>query len=292
MVRRRHRNHSRPYGVRRRIFLLPLRLHQLDLLPRPGRQPRRRLHLQLARQPVGRRSQGEFRLRGLCQGGCLRFERRLSRHDAQSALRPAFPGESQGAIFPAEIAWTPKFNGLAGSYQLGGWWSSDGAPNVATSINGEPILVSGLPGVPGHGRYGFSTVLQQQVALAPDNPDKKNNGLNVFLLASYADRRTSTTDYQIFGGIVQYGLGPWRPRDGYGIAVGTTHVNPNIANGQTVANTLGRRSRLCAAQRIRNGSLVWVADDALAEFETRRAIRGLSGRLYSPDQPQCVCVGR
>ena len=30
------------------------------------------------------------------------------------ASLPAFPGESQGAIFPAEIAWTPKFNGLAG----------------------------------------------------------------------------------------------------------------------------------------------------------------------------------
>jgi porin len=155
------------------------------------------------------------------------------------ALWPTFPDDSQGAIVPAEIAWTPKFGGLAGSYQFGGWWSNDTAPNVATSINGEPILVSGLPGIPGRGRYGFSTVLQQQLARAPDNPDPKNNGLNVFFLASYADRRTSATDYQIFGGIVQYGLGPWRPRDGYGIAVGTTHVNPNIANGQILANALG-----------------------------------------------------
>jgi porin len=155
------------------------------------------------------------------------------------ALWPTFPDDSQGAIVPAEIAWTPKFGGLAGSYQFGGWWSNDTAANVATSINGEPILVSGLPGIPGRGRYGFSTVLQQQLARAPDNPDPKNNGLNVFLLASYADRRTSTTDYQIFGGIVQYGLGPWRPKDGYGIAVGTTHVNPYIANAQILANALG-----------------------------------------------------
>jgi porin len=155
------------------------------------------------------------------------------------ALWPTFPDDSQGTIVPAEIAWTPKFGGLAGSYQFGGWWSNDTAANVATSISGEPILVSGLPGIPGRGRYGFSTVLQQQLARAPDNPDPKNNGLNVFLLASYADRRTSTTDYQIFGGIVQYGLGSWRPRDGYGIAVGTTHVNPNIANGQILANALG-----------------------------------------------------
>jgi porin len=155
------------------------------------------------------------------------------------ALWPAFPDDSQGVILPAEVAWTPKFNGLSGSYQIGGWWNNSAAPNVATSIDGEPTLVSGLQGVPGHGRYGFSTVLQQQLTREATNPDQKNNGLNVFLLASYADRRTSTTDYQIFGGIVQYGLGPWRPRDGYGIAVGTTHVNPNIADGQILANALG-----------------------------------------------------
>ncbi|HEY1865131.1 MAG TPA: carbohydrate porin [Roseiarcus sp.] len=154
------------------------------------------------------------------------------------ASLPAFPGESQGAIFPAEVAWTPKFGALQGSYQFGGWWSSDAAANVATSINGEPILVSGLPGIPGHGRYGFSTVLQQQLTHDPANTDPKN-GLNAFFLATYADRRTSMLDYQIFWGLVQYGLGPWRPKDGYGIAVGTTHVNPNIANGQILANALG-----------------------------------------------------
>ena len=154
------------------------------------------------------------------------------------ALWPAMPDDSQGVIVPAEIAWTPKFGALAGSYQFGGWWNSDAAANVATSINGEPILVSGLPGIPGHGRYGFSTVLQQQLTHDPADADPKD-GLHAFVLATYADRRTSTLDYQIFGGIVQYGLGTWRPRDGYGIAVGTTHVNPNIANGQILANALG-----------------------------------------------------
>ena len=154
------------------------------------------------------------------------------------ALWPTFPDESQGVIVPAEIAWTPKFGALQGSYQIGGWWSSDAAANVATSINGEPILVSGLPGLPGHGRYGFSTVLQQQLTHDSTNADPKN-GLNAFVLATYADRRTSTLDYQIFWGIVQYGLGSWRPKDGFGIAVGSTHVNPNIANAQILANSLG-----------------------------------------------------
>lgn len=95
------------------------------------------------------------------------------------ALWPTFPDDSQGVIRPAEVAWTPKFNGLAGTYRIGGWWNSSAAPNVATSIDGEPILVSGPPGVPGHGRYGFFTVLQQQLARDPANPDPKN-GLNAF----------------------------------------------------------------------------------------------------------------
>jgi porin len=154
------------------------------------------------------------------------------------ALWPAFPDDSQGVILPAEVAWTPKFNGLSGSYQIGGWWNNSAAPNVATSTNGEPILVSGLPGIPGHGRYGFSTVLQQQLVRDPANTSPQN-GLNLFFLASYADRRTSMEDYQLMGGIVQYGLGPWRPKDGYGIAVGTTHVNPNVTDAQILANALG-----------------------------------------------------
>jgi porin len=154
------------------------------------------------------------------------------------ALWPTFPDESQGVIVPAEIAWTPKFGALQGSYQFGGWWNNSAAPNVATSINGEPILVSGLPGLPGHGRYGFSTVLQQRLTYDPANADPKN-GLNAFVLATYADRRTSMLDYQIFWGVVQYGLGTWRPKDGFGIAVGTTHVNPNVANAQIMANALG-----------------------------------------------------
>ena len=154
------------------------------------------------------------------------------------ALWPTAPEDSQGVIVPAEVAWTPKFGALQGSYQVGGWWNNSAAPNVATSINGEPILVSGLPALPGHGRYGFSTVLQQQLTHDPANADPKN-GLNAFVLATYADRRTSMLDYQIFWGVVQYGLGPWRPKDGFGIAVGTTHVNPNVADAQILANALG-----------------------------------------------------
>jgi porin len=37
------------------------------------------------------------------------------------ALWPTAPEDSQGFIVPAEVAWTPKFGALQGSYQFGGW---------------------------------------------------------------------------------------------------------------------------------------------------------------------------
>ena len=179
-----------------------------------------------------------FGSQGYLQAGIFDANTAYLNTTPNPALWPTAPENSQGVIVPAEVAWTPKFGALQGSYQVGGWWNNSAAPNVATSIDGEPILVSGLPGVPGHGRYGFSTVLQQQLTHDPALADRKN-GLNAFVLATYADRRTSMLDYQIFCGLVQYGLGSWRPRDGFGIAVGTTHVNPNIANAQIAANALG-----------------------------------------------------
>ena len=153
------------------------------------------------------------------------------------ALLPSFPDNSQGVIVPIELGWKPKFGALMGDYKIGGWYNSSAAPNVAESVNGEPILVSGLPGLPGHGRYGFSTELQQQLTHDASNPDPKN-GLYAFFNATVADRRTSTQNYQIAMGLFQQGVGS-RPRDGYGVAVGTTHVNANIADAQAQANSLG-----------------------------------------------------
>ncbi len=153
------------------------------------------------------------------------------------ALLPSFPEDSQGVIVPVELGWKPKFGALAGDYQLGGWYNNSAAPNVATSVNGEPILVSGLPALPGHGRYGFSTELQQQLTHDSTSADPKN-GLYAFFNATFADRRTSAQDYQIALGLTQQGVGS-RPKDGFGVAAGTTEVNPNIANAQIEANSLG-----------------------------------------------------
>ena len=82
-VRRPDRNHRRPPRLRRRVFQLPLRLHQSDLLPRAGGQPGRRLHLQLAGQPMGRCRKAQFRVAGLSPGRHFRREHGLSQHHAE-----------------------------------------------------------------------------------------------------------------------------------------------------------------------------------------------------------------
>ena len=96
------------------------------------------------------------------------------------ALWPTVPSNSQGILVPAELGWKPQFGALAGDYKVGGWWNNSAVPNVATSLNGEPILISGLPGLPGNGRYGFSAELRQQVSHDPASADPKSGLYRLF----------------------------------------------------------------------------------------------------------------
>ena len=184
---------------------------------------------------------------------------------------------SQGVLVPVELGWKPKFGDLAGDYQLGGWYDNSAAPNVATSLNGEPILVSGLPGLPGHGRYGFSTELKQQLTHDSASADPKT-GLYAFFNATFADRRTSTQDYQIALGLIQGGSGLRGRRMDLALP---------SARRRSIRTSRMRRLRptawasgpdMCSAM-VCDGSLVRMAGDGVDEFEIRCAIRHLSRRL-------------
>ena len=232
-----------------------------------------------------------FGSQGYLQAGIFDANTAYLNTTPNPALWPTAPENSQGVIVPAEVAWTPKFGALQGSYQVGGWWNNSAAPNVATSIDGEPILVSGLPGVPGHGRYGFSTVLQQQLTHDPALADRKN-GLNAF-----APRHLRRPSHLHAGLPDLLRTRAIRPRvleaEGW-IRDRGRHDARQSKHRQCAdcGQRSGRRSRLCPAQRIRDRSLVRMAGGSLAEPETRRAIRHHSGRVHDPDQSQRVCAGR
>jgi len=155
------------------------------------------------------------------------------------ALLPVFYSGSSGVMYPVELAWLPVFgNGkLPGSYKFGGWYSTGTANDVVLDVNGNFAKLTGLSPMPDRGLYGAYINFQQQVT----HPDTSNpaSGLNLFLNAVMADRRTAFTDRQIAVGGIYTGAISWRPYDDIGFAAGTTHVNSRVASVENLINDLG-----------------------------------------------------
>jgi porin len=141
-------------------------------------------------------------------------------------------------MVPVEIAWTPSFGPLAGTYKLGAWYDTSAAPDVYTSVNGQPIAISGLNPLRDSGRYGGYFSVMQQLTADPTGSDPKH-GLFAFFNATFSDERTSVQDRQINGGLEFHGPFPSRLNDDVGIALGTTHINARVAAAQALANALG-----------------------------------------------------
>lgn len=153
------------------------------------------------------------------------------------ALHLGNPPGATGVLAPFEIAWLPTLAGLPGSYKIGGWYSSATAPDVVDNTAGEPLAIAGGDPLRHHGQYGAYLTFQQQVT-APGGPNSLR-GLSLFLIAAYADRRTSRLDSEIAAGLLYRGPLGRRPADEIGLAVGETHVNPRIAEVQRLQNAAG-----------------------------------------------------
>ena len=129
------------------------------------------------------------------------------------ALAPVFYKDSSGVLLPAEVAWLPTFaNGmLSGSYKFGAWYSSATRPDAVLDVNGNQADITHQPRLEHRGLYGSYINFRQQLTRnASENP---SGGLNVFLNAVMADKRTSVTDRQIAAGIMYTAPFSWRPND-------------------------------------------------------------------------------
>jgi len=148
-----------------------------------------------------------------------------------------YPG-STGALIPFEIGWLPTLpGGLAGSYKIGAWYSSNTASDVILDVNGGLIALTGLPPMQRKGLYGGYINFQQQITRnSSPNP---RGGLNAFLNLVVSDQWTSTTDRQMAAGFTYTGPFTSRPDDAIGFAAGATHVNSRIGNVQVLTNSLG-----------------------------------------------------
>ena len=155
------------------------------------------------------------------------------------ALLPTFPPHSLGALIPVELQWKPVWGSLQpGDYRFGGWYSTESANNVVTSVNGLPTLISGLPPMVDHGRSGLYFSLLQPLTGDPAGRDPKH-GLSAFVNGTFGDPKTSMIENQVNVALIQHGTFDWRPSDEVAIGYSETHVNSRIAAAQTLANALG-----------------------------------------------------
>src|SRR5262249_52109384 len=155
-----------------------------------------------------------------------------------SALR-LNPSGRIGTLFPLEIGWTPKLGeaGLPGAYRVGLWYDTSNLPDVFLADNGNPLVLS--PGVPprtnGHESGGYA-VLQQQITT---HHADRARGLTLFGNFVQADRNTAVIDQLITVGAFYNGPFNERPGDQLGFAVGRTHVNSRVADGERLQNAAG-----------------------------------------------------
>jgi porin len=140
----------------------------------------------------------------------------------------------KGTLIPFEAAYTPTIGGLPGSYALGGWYSTQSAPDVILDRQGELQALTGAPPLQHSGRYGWYLDVKQQVS-----GQKDKRGLSLFLRFVQADRRTSMLDRQFAVGATYKAPFPSRPDDQVGLGFGATHVNNRIATGQKAADAVG-----------------------------------------------------
>ena len=152
------------------------------------------------------------------------------------------PG-TKGWLLPLEFGWTPKWNGLPGSYKGGVWYNTEGGSDLFYDINHAPRALTGEAPLQRDSRYGAYVSLQQQVTGTADA-----EGWIVFFRATKADAETSATDRQIsLGGEYRGPFG--RIQDFIGVAVGATHANGRNADYQRLYNA----THPSDAQLVRDG---------------------------------------
>jgi porin len=149
------------------------------------------------------------------------------------------PSGTIGALIPVEVGWTPKLfsAALPGAYRIGYWYDSSNQPNVFLAANGQPLVLSpGVPALVENSESGWYLMAQQQVTTVRGDAAR---GLTLFANFVQADRNTATIDQLITIGLFYTGLFNARPQDDLGFAVGRTHVNNNVAQGQELQNANG-----------------------------------------------------
>jgi porin len=156
-----------------------------------------------------------------------------------NGMKLSSPHGTIGTLVPVEAGWTPKIGaaGLPGAYRVGFWHDSSDQPDVSRAADGTPLALN--PGAAAHinsHQTGAYVMLQQQVTAVRGDASR---GLTLFANFVQADRDTASIDQLITAGLIYAGPFSARPQDDIGLAIGRTHVNSRVADGQRLQNEAG-----------------------------------------------------
>jgi porin len=122
---------------------------------------------------------------------------------------------TEGTLFPMELGYTPKLNGLAGAYKLGFY-----TQNVDNRAYGD-----GPADRTSDTNTGLYYVVQQQVTTRDGNPDR---GLTLFSMGNTNHGDTAGIDRYVSVGATYDGPFDARPQDDAGIGLAYLHVNDGV----------------------------------------------------------------
>ena len=124
--------------------------------------------------------------------------------------------QADGVTIPAEVVWTPKLNGLAGSYRVGGMY------NTADELKNQKDVAN--PGDAKNRTFASWLAIEQQLS----STGSGRQGLHSFANFTWHDRITNKVDNTQQIGLKYIGLVPSQPQDVLGFAVNRVHVNDRI----------------------------------------------------------------
>jgi porin len=159
--------------------------------------------------------------------------------ETRHSFRLDNPSGTTGTLIPAEVGWTPKLGhaALPGSYRIGVWYDSSNQPDVFQAANNGPrVLIPGVSARMRSSESGGYVMLRQQVTTVRGDASR---GLSLFANFVQADRNTATIDQLITLGLFYSGPFDARTQDDLGFAVGRTHVNSRVADGEALENAAG-----------------------------------------------------
>jgi len=149
----------------------------------------------------------------------------------QNKLALGYFAGATGALLPVEAVWKPHLRGLPGTYRIGAWYDTSRGDDVVLDRTGGIAAQSGIAPLQHDGRYGAWAVARQQVTGTADASGTLT-GLTLFVRVTQADSRTARIDNQVTLGLFYEGLRILAHDDVLGLAVGRTHVNDRIGEGE------------------------------------------------------------